>query len=105
MHDAVLHDGVPNMSRTGLIDRERELDALESAAARRSGQLVIVSGRRRVGKTYTATQQSAPVELAAFTDTVRACAQRQVILRWAAGGPTRAYRSCYLCPTRGRITG
>jgi AAA+ ATPase superfamily predicted ATPase len=74
------------MSRTGLVDRERELDALANAATARSGQLIIVSGRRRVGKTYlleafgarhrtvyyTATQQSAPVELAAFTDVVRA---------------------------------
>jgi hypothetical protein len=74
------------MARSGLIDRERELEALENAAGARSGQLVIVSGRRRVGKTfllqafgehhrtiyYTATQQSAPIELAAFTDAVRA---------------------------------
>jgi AAA+ ATPase superfamily predicted ATPase len=74
------------MTRTGLIDRERELEALENAAGASSGQLVIVSGRRRVGKTfllqafgeqhrtlyYTATQQSAPIELAAFTDAVRA---------------------------------
>ena len=68
-----------------LIDRERELAALEGAAAARGGQLAIVWGRRRVGKTYlleafsrerrsvyyTATSQSAPVELAAFTDAVR----------------------------------
>lgn len=74
------------MSPIGLVDRERELEALEHAAAAGRGQLVIVSGRRRVGKTYllqafgarrrtvyyTATQQSAPVELAAFTDAVRA---------------------------------
>lgn len=58
---------------------------LETAAMARRGQLVVVWGRRRVGKTflleafgerhrtvyYTATQQSAPVELAAFTDAVR----------------------------------
>ncbi len=74
------------MSAGGLVDRERELEALEHAAAARRGQLVVVWGRRRVGKTYllqafserhrtvyyTATQQSAPVELAAFTDAVRA---------------------------------
>jgi AAA+ ATPase superfamily predicted ATPase len=68
-----------------LIDRERELEALERAAAARGGQLAMVWGRRRVGKTYlleafsrrqrslyyTATQQSPPVELAAFTDAVR----------------------------------
>lgn len=74
------------MSRIGLVDREREIDALENAAAAPMGQLVVVWGRRRVGKTYllqafggrhrtlfyTATQQSAPVELAAFTDVVRA---------------------------------
>jgi len=68
-----------------LIDRERELAALDGAAAARGGQLAIVWGRRRVGKTYlleafsrqqrsvsyTATAQSAPVELAAFTDAVR----------------------------------
>jgi AAA+ ATPase superfamily predicted ATPase len=73
------------MPPTGIVDRERELDALESAAASPRGQLVVVWGRRRVGKTYllqafgerhrtvyyTATQQSAPVELAAFTDAVR----------------------------------
>lgn len=67
------------------IDRDREFSALRGAAAARAGQLVIVWGRRRTGKTYllqafsedqrcvyyTATQQSAPVELAAFTDAVR----------------------------------
>lgn len=74
------------MSSIKLVDRERELASLESAAAAPRGQLVIVWGRRRVGKTYllqafaeghravyyTATQQSAPIELAAFTDVVRA---------------------------------
>ena len=68
-----------------LIDRQRELAALDGAAAARGGQLAIVWGRRRVGKTYlleafsrsrrslyyTASAQSAPVELAAFTDAVR----------------------------------
>jgi len=68
-----------------LIDREREVAALDGAANARGGQLAIVWGRRRVGKTYlleafsrgrrslyyTATAQSAPVELAAFTDAVR----------------------------------
>lgn len=68
-----------------MIDRQPELEALESAAAARDGQMAIVWGRRRVGKTYlleafsrprrslyyTATQQSAPVELTAFTDAVR----------------------------------
>lgn len=69
-----------------LIGRERELQTLESLAATRRAQLVVLSGRRRVGKTYlleafgerhrtvyyTATQQSAPIELAAFTDAIRA---------------------------------
>jgi AAA+ ATPase superfamily predicted ATPase len=68
-----------------LIDREREFAALEAAVDARGGQLAIVWGRRRVGKTYlleafsrdrrslyyTATAQSAPVELAAFTDAMR----------------------------------
>jgi AAA+ ATPase superfamily predicted ATPase len=86
LHDAALHDSLTNVTQTGLIDRERELEALEDAAGASSGQLVIVSGRRRVGKTfllqafgehhrtlyYTATQQSRPIELAAFTDAVRA---------------------------------
>jgi hypothetical protein len=71
---------------TRLIDRERELASLESAAAATHGQLVTIWGRRRVGKTYllqafaerhhaiyyTATQQSAPIELLTFTDAVRA---------------------------------
>lgn len=78
-----MHASVPNMP--DLIDRERETAALDGAAAARGGQLAIVWGRRRVGKTYlleafsrerrslyyTATQQSPPVELAAFTDAVR----------------------------------
>jgi AAA+ ATPase superfamily predicted ATPase len=68
-----------------LINRERELNTLRTAASQRGGQLVIVWGRRRTGKTYllqafvqqyrcvyyTATQQSAQIELASFTDAVR----------------------------------
>jgi len=68
-----------------IVDREREIASLDAAASQPRGQLVLVWGRRRVGKTfllqafgegrrtisYTATQQSAPVELAAFTDSVR----------------------------------
>ncbi len=71
---------------TRLLNRERELAALNQAADSEGGQLVTVWGRRRTGKTYllqafsehqrtiyyTATQQSAPVELMAFTDAVRA---------------------------------
>jgi AAA+ ATPase superfamily predicted ATPase len=71
--------------KSALIDRERELSTLHTAASRPGGQLVIVWGRRRTGKTYllqafvesyrciyyTATQQSAQIELAAFTDAVR----------------------------------
>lgn len=67
------------------LDRAAELAALRGAADAPRGQLVVVWGRRRTGKTYllqafcaarrsvyyTATQQSAPVELAAFTDVVR----------------------------------
>lgn len=74
---SVLHDT--------LLDRARELSALVEAAEARGGQLVVLWGRRRTGKTYllqafcrgrraiyyTATQQSAPIELAAFTDAVR----------------------------------
>jgi len=69
-----------------LVDRELELAALDAATDARGGQLVVVWGRRRTGKTYllqafgahrrcihyTATQQSAPVELRAFTDAARA---------------------------------
>jgi uncharacterized protein len=68
-----------------VIDREDELRALERAAKASTGQLVVLWGRRRTGKTYllqafveqkrsiyyAATQQSAPVELASFTDAVR----------------------------------
>lgn len=74
------------MATIRLVDRERELASLERAAAAPRGQLVTVWGRRRVGKTYllqafaerhraiyyTATQQSAPIELITFTDAVRA---------------------------------
>lgn len=74
------------MASIRLIDRKHELASLETAAASPRGQLVTVWGRRRVGKTYllqafaerrravyyTATQQSAPIELVTFTDAVRA---------------------------------
>lgn len=70
---------------TPLLDRERELRTLEGSARRPGGQLVVVWGRRRVGKTfllqaftegrhavyYAAAQQSEPVELAGFTDACR----------------------------------
>lgn len=70
---------------TKLINRDQELATLKKAASGGGGQLVIVWGRRRTGKTYllqafaeserciyyAATQQSSPVELAAFTDAVR----------------------------------
>ncbi len=68
-----------------IVNRHRELSALARTARGAGGQLVLVWGRRRVGKTfflqaftegrravsYTATQQSAPVELAAFTHALR----------------------------------
>ena len=68
-----------------LVDREQELAKFTAAARAPRGQLVAVWGRRRVGKTsllqafsearrsisYTATQQSVPVELAGFTGAVR----------------------------------
>jgi AAA+ ATPase superfamily predicted ATPase len=71
---------------TELIDRDRELAVLKARAEAPGGQLVVVWGRRRAGKTYllqafierrrciyyAATQQSAAVELAAFTDVARA---------------------------------
>ncbi len=85
LHHVDLHDILPNV-QTRLIDRERELATLTQAAQARGGQLVMAWGRRRIGKTYllqafserrrsiyyTATQQSAPVELMAFTEAVRA---------------------------------
>jgi uncharacterized protein len=69
-----------------IVNRERELQTLRAAASRDGGQLIIVWGRRRTGKTYllqafveqqrciyyAATQQSAQIELASFTDAVRA---------------------------------
>jgi AAA+ ATPase superfamily predicted ATPase len=68
-----------------LIGRVAELRTLKERAKTTRGELVILWGRRRVGKTYllqafvedaravyyAATQQSAAVELAAFTDSVR----------------------------------
>lgn len=72
--------------KSDVVDRERELHTLRTAASNRGGQLVILWGRRRTGKTYllqafvesyrcvyyTATQQSGQIELASFTDAVRA---------------------------------
>lgn len=68
------------------VNREQELHALNVAFGAKGGQLVVMWGRRRVGKTFllqafserrrtlfhAATQQSAQVELAAFTETTRA---------------------------------
>lgn len=67
------------------INREAELQALGHAYRADGGQLIVMWGRRRVGKTYllqrfserrrtlfyAATQQSADVELSAFTDAAR----------------------------------
>jgi len=72
----------------GLIDREPEMASLESAASRAAAgepQLVVVWGRRRVGKTFLlshfvrdqravffgATQQAQGVELSRLADAVR----------------------------------
>lgn len=69
-----------------LIGRSRELGALEAAFAQPSGKLVLVYGRRRIGKTYTleafshekptlfyqATQQAEGIELQAFTRAAQA---------------------------------
>lgn len=68
-----------------LIDRRRELASLEARAAAGAGQLVLVWGRRRSGKTFllqhfassrrtlyfAATQQSEQIELATFTAAAR----------------------------------
>lgn len=68
-----------------LIGRERELASLTKRYTARAGQLVIVWGRRRIGKSYllqqftaerrtvfhTATQQAEKLELLAFTENVR----------------------------------
>lgn len=84
LHHAGLHDRVRLMS-IEMLDRERELRTLEQSAERPGGQLVVVWGRRRVGKTfllqaftesrravyYAAAQQSEPVELAGLTDACR----------------------------------
>jgi uncharacterized protein len=76
------------MTTVGLIDREPEMASLESAASRAAAgapQLVVVWGRRRVGKTFLlshfsrdrravffgATQQAQGVELSRLADAVR----------------------------------
>jgi len=76
------------MTTVGLIDREPEMASLESAASQAAAgvpQLVVVWGRRRVGKTFLlshfsrdrravffgATQQAQGVELSRLTDAVR----------------------------------
>jgi hypothetical protein len=62
------------------------LAALESVAARTGGQLLLMYGRRRIGKSYLlerfsrgretvfyqATQQAESIELSAFSDLIRA---------------------------------
>ncbi|TAM86712.1 ATP-binding protein [bacterium] len=67
------------------VGRDAELEALTKRAQQPHGQLLVVFGRRRVGKTYLlgrfarsypnvfygASQQAAAIELAAFTETVR----------------------------------
>ncbi|TAM58747.1 ATP-binding protein [bacterium] len=67
------------------IGRRIELEALERIAGRQGGQMVLVYGRRRVGKSYLlerfsrerhalyyqATQQAEAVELAAFSELAR----------------------------------
>src|ERR1700691_4943726 len=76
------------MTTVGLIDREPEMASPESAASRAAAgapQLVVVWGRRRVGKTFLlshfssdqravffgATQQAQGVELSRLADAVR----------------------------------
>jgi hypothetical protein len=76
------------MTTVGLIDREPEMASLESAASQAAAgvpQLVVVWGRRRVGKTFLlshfvrdrravffgATQQAQGVELSRLADAVR----------------------------------
>lgn len=67
------------------IGRRRELEALGQVAERQGGQLVLVYGRRRIGKSYLldrfshgrhtvfyqATQQTEAIELACFSDQIR----------------------------------
>lgn len=67
------------------IGRRHELEALDRLAGRPGGQLLLVYGRRRIGKSYLlerfshdratvfyqATQQAEAIELAAFSDQIR----------------------------------
>ncbi len=67
------------------VGRRKELDRLDSIASRPAGQLVMVYGRRRIGKSYLlerftrgrrslfyqATQQAEPVELASLSGLAR----------------------------------
>ncbi|HKE97351.1 MAG TPA: ATP-binding protein [Actinomycetes bacterium] len=86
------------------LDRTAELRALERMWSARDGQLALVWGRRRTGKSYllahfaegrrsvfyTATEQSPEVELTAFSERVRAVLDpgpRDVL----AGGPFRTW--------------
>ncbi|HEV3157519.1 MAG TPA: ATP-binding protein [Candidatus Baltobacteraceae bacterium] len=74
-----------NIHSNRLIGRREELANLYRLAERPGGQLVLISGRRRIGKSfllehfihdrraifYQATQQTETAELAAFSDLVR----------------------------------
>jgi AAA+ ATPase superfamily predicted ATPase len=71
--------------RQHFVGRKRELAALEAGFSAESGQLYLVSGRRRIGKSYLlqrfvrrrraifyqATRQAEAQELAAFTREAR----------------------------------
>ncbi len=101
-----------------LLDRRREVAALESAwesASRGKPQLVVVWGRRRVGKTFltlhaldrlprdalrvyhAATQQAAHVELARFAESVAGTSAR-AWPRWQVGGSPPGRPRCGSSP-------